>query len=233
MERRNVFRVFGSLLAVLVLAVVGVLAYIWFAGGSGEPSAEVAAAELEPELPESVVYEVVTEESEARFIIDEVLRGQPFTVVGVTDQIDGSVAVDFQSARVEAGEFVVNVRTIKTDDEIRDRSIRTLILESNKDEFEFSTFRPREVRGLPESFEPGDELSFDIIGDLTVRDVTREVTFNAELELLSLNEITGTVGTTIRWDDFELTIPYVGGNSIVSSVADELRLEMAFLAAAR
>jgi polyisoprenoid-binding protein YceI len=228
-----VFRVFGSLLAVLVLAVVGVLAYIWFAGGSGEPSAEVAAAELEPELPESVVYEVVTEESEARFIIDEVLRGQPFTVVGVTDQIDGSVAVDFQSARVEAGEFVVNVRTIKTDDEIRDRSIRTLILESNKDEFEFSTFRPREVRGLPESFEPGDELSFDIIGDLTVRDVTREVTFNAELELLSLNEITGTVGTTIRWDDFELTIPYVGGNSIVSSVADELRLEMAFLAAAR
>lgn len=233
MGKRNLIRIIGSLVAVLVIAVGGVLAYIWFAGGSGEPSAEIQAEELEPQLPESVLYEVVSEDSEARFIIDEVLRGSPFTVVGITDQIDGSVAVEYQAASIEAGEFVVNVRTIKTDDEIRDRSIRTLILESNKDEFEFSTFRPREVQGLPASFEPGDTLSFDIIGDLTVRDVTREVTFDAEMALLSLEEITGTVSTTIRWDDFEITIPYVGGNSIVSSVANELDLEMEFRAVAR
>lgn len=221
------------IVALAVVAGGGFFAYIWFAGGSGEPSAEAEAQALEPERPESIVYEVVTERSEARFIIEEVLRGKPNTVVGTTDQIDGSIAIEYAANNVEIGEFVINVRTIKTDDEVRDRSIRTLILESNKDEFEFSTFRPTGTIELPQSIAVGSVISFQVAGDLTVRDVTSPVTFDMRVEIRSEEEIAGTASTTILWEDFDITIPYVGGDSIVASVEDQVDLEMEFIARAK
>lgn len=220
-------------MAVLVIAGGGFFAYIWISGGSGEASAAAQAERIESQEPEQVVYEVVDARSEARFIIEEVLRGEPNTVVGRTDQIDGSIAVQFDPAMVEIGQFVINVRTIRTDDEVRDRTIRTLILESNKDEFEFSTFNPTAVAGVPEVIEVGDRLDLDVTGDLTVRDVTSEVTFDMTLTVQSEEEITGTASTTILWEDFDITIPYVGGNSIVASVSDEVGLELEFAAGAR
>ena len=221
------------IVAVLVIAGGGFFAYIWFSGGSGEASAAAQAERIEPQEPEQVVYEVVDARSEARFIIEEVLRGEPNTVVGRTDQIDGSIAVQFDPAMVEIGQFVINVRTVRTDDEVRDRTIRTLILESNKDEFEFSTFNPTAVTGVPEVIEVGDRLDLDVTGNLTVRDVTSEVTFDMTLNVQSQEEITGTASTTILWEDFDISIPYVGGNSIVASVSDEVGLELEFAARAR
>lgn len=233
MSKKGVFTVVLTVVVIVVLAGVGFFAYIWFSGGTGEASRETQAAELEPEQPESVVYEVVEEESEARFNIEEVLRGEPNTVVGTTSGIDGSVAVEFRSDEIEIGEFVINVRTIETDDEVRDRTIRTLILESNKDEFEFSTFEPTQLTGLPGPVAVGDRLSFQVTGDLTIRDVTSPVTFDMTLNIRSEEEITGSASTTILWEDFEITIPYVGGNSIVASVEDQVDLEMEFVARAR
>lgn len=220
-------------MAVLVVAGGAFFAYIWFSGGSGEASAAAQAERIEPQEPEQVVYEVVDARSEARFIIEEVLRGEPNTVVGRTEQIDGSIAVQFDPAMVEIGQFVINVRTIRTDDEVRDRTIRTLILESSKDEFEFSTFEPTTVTGTPEVIEVGDRLDLDVTGNLTVRDVTSEVTFDMTLNVQSEREITGTASTRILWEDFDISIPYVGGNSIVASVSDEVGLELEFDARAR
>jgi polyisoprenoid-binding protein YceI len=225
-------RLLGIVLVLVILAGGAFFAYIWFTGGSGEPTGETQAQRVESTEPESVVYEAVSGESEARFYIDEVLRGQQNTVVGVTDQVDGSIALQFDPGAVEIGEFVINVRTVETDDEVRDRTIRTLILESSKDEFEFSTFRPTSVSGVPGTIAPGDLLELEVTGDLTVRDVTRRVSFDMEIEVLSQEEIQGVASTTITWDQFEITIPYVGGDSIVASVGDEVRLELDFLAEA-
>jgi polyisoprenoid-binding protein YceI len=228
----RVGRISLGVLGVLVVGFIGFFGYIWFSGGSGEPSREAEAEEVAPEQPDSVVYAAVPGESEARFIIEEVLRGEPNTVVGVTDQVDGSVALQFQPPDVQIGQFVINVRSVKTDDEVRDRTIRTLILESNKDEFEFSTFEPTSIAGVPDSIAVGDTLDLEVTGDLTVRDITREVLFDMTLEVSSLEEIRGTANTTITWDNFDITIPYVGGDSIVASVGDEVRLELDFLARA-
>jgi polyisoprenoid-binding protein YceI len=221
-----------SVLGVVGVVVVGSFAYIWFSGGSAEPSRETEADRVEPQQAESVVYEAVSGQSEARFIIEEVLRGEPNTVVGVTDQVDGSVSIQFEEPDVEIGQFVINVRTVQTDDEVRDRTIRSLILESNKDEFEFSTFEPTSIAGIPDSIAVGDSLDLEVTGDLTVRDVTRPVVFDMTLEVSSREEILGTANTAITWDDFDITIPYVGGDSIVASVGDEVRLELEFVAEA-
>lgn len=233
MGSRTGLRIVLIFLIVVVVAGGAFFLYIWFTGGSGEASREVEAQAVEPAEPESVAYDVVAGSSEARFLIEEVLRGEPNTVVGVTDQIDGSLAIQFSPAEVEIGEFVINVRTIRTDNEVRDRTIRTLILQSERDEFEFASFRPAQISGVPEEIQVGQTLNLDVTGDLTVRDVTTQTTFDMTITVSSEQSISGTASATITWEELDITIPYVGGNSIVASVAESLDLEMDFVAARR
>ena len=233
MGSRTGLRIVLIFLIVIVVAGGAFFVYIWFTGGSGEASREVEAQAVEPAEPESVAYDVVAGSSEARFLIEEVLRGEPNTVVGVTDQIDGSLAIQFSPAEVEIGEFVINVRTIRTDNEVRDRTIRTLILQSERDEFEFASFRPAQISGVPEEIQVGQTLNLDVTGDLTVRDVTTQTTFDMTITVSSQQSISGTASATITWEELDITIPYVGGNSIVASVAESLDLEMDFVAARR
>ncbi|TVQ37516.1 MAG: YceI family protein [Spirochaetaceae bacterium] len=232
MKAKSVFKVAGIAVAVLAVAFAAFSAYIWFSGGSSEPSAPAEARRTEPRDEQSILYEVVAGESVAQFLIGEVLRGRQNTVVGSTDQIDGSLALGL-GGTVEIGEFVINLRNIRTDDEMRDRTIRTMILETNRDEFEFSTFVPTAVAGVPSSFGVGDTLELMVTGDLTVRDVTAQVTFDMTLRIQTEDRIEGTASTVILWDDFDITIPYVGGNSFVASVEDQVELRMEFVAAAR
>lgn len=120
----------------------------------------------------------------------------------------------------------------EVDNEVRDRTIRTLILDSNQDAYEFSTFEPTEVTGLPQTISREDTLRFQVTGDLTIRDVTSPVTFDMSLEVNSEAEVEGSASTTILWEDSDITIPYVGGDSIVASVEDQVDLEIDFVAIA-
>lgn len=221
------------ILGVAILGGAGFFLYVWFGGGTGQPSQEVEAVAVTPADPEMIAFDVDLAQSEARFLIDEVLRGELNTVVGTTSQIDGSFAISLAPAAVEVGEFVINVRTIQTDDAVRDRVIRTLILESAQDEFEFARFVPTTVQGVPSALAVGEQVPLSLQGDLTVRDVTTQTTFEMVLRVDSLEQLSGTATSTITWDELDITIPYVGGNSIVASVADELSLELDFVATRR
>ncbi|MFW5643579.1 MAG: YceI family protein [Alkalispirochaeta sp.] len=222
-----------AIVAVILLGFAAFSAYIWFSGGAGEPTRETVTETVEPAEPRSVVYTVDNERSEARFLIDEVLRGEDKTVVGTTDQVAGSIAIGFEPPDVEIGEFEINLRAISTDDEMRDRSIRTLILETNKDEFEFSSFRPTTISGVPDSINVGDTLDLVVTGELTVRDVTITTDFEMTIEIGSQREIRATAATVVEWEELEITIPYVGDDSSVQAVDDEVRLEMEVVATAR
>ena len=226
-------RIVLALVALVILGAAAGFAYVWFVGGSGQASAPAAAAPIQAPEPQSVVYRAVADESQARFLIEEVLRGQQNTVVGTTDQVDGSIAVRRDPGDIQIGAFVINVRTIRTDDEVRDRTIRTLILESNRDEFEFASFEPTAVSGVPEQIETGDQLTLQVAGDLTVRDVTAPVVFAMTLTIESDDLVRGNAVTAITWEELEIEIPYVGGNSIVASVGEEVRLELEFVARAQ
>ena len=239
-------KIAGLLVVGTLVAIFAVFSlYVYIAGGSGEATREVQARRVQPQSAESAesagdegspaaeppaVYAAVPGRSEARFLIDEILRGSPNTVVGRTDQVDGSIALRRDPAFVEIGEFEINLRTIATDDEMRDRTIRSMILETNRDEYEFSSFVPTLVEGVPATISSGATVDLQVTGDLTVRDVTRSVTFAMEITLVSEEEIHGSARTSFTWDEFEISIPYVGGNSIVSAVDDTVIIEFDFVA---
>ncbi|MDP9309651.1 MAG: YceI family protein [Chloroflexota bacterium] len=115
-----------------------------------------------------------------------------------------------------------------TDSEFRDRAIKNRIL--NTDQYEFVTFTPMQIVGLPANGSVGQSYSFQIIGDLTVRDVTKPVTFDVTATPISETRLEGTAQTTIRYADFGLTIPQVRQ---VASVSEQVRLEIDFVAVPR
>lgn len=177
---------------------------------------------------ERVLFRINSEESEVRFNIDEELRGNPITVVGTTNQVAGDVVVDFSNPSAsQMGTIRINVRTLRTDNTFRNDAIRGRILESSRDEYEFSEFVPTEVLGLPETVTVGDTVEFQIVGNLTIRDVTRTVTFETSVEVVSESRLNGYASTTVLYPDFNLTIPEAPG---VANIADEVILEIEFVA---
>lgn len=173
-----------------------------------------------------IVFEIVSAESEARFVIGEILQGKPFTVVGVTDQVAAEFAVDpndLSSARL--GPVLINARTLATDNNMRNRAIKNFILST--DAYEFINFIPTEVIGLSGGGTTGESYDFQIVGDLIIRDVTRQVTFEATAKAISETQIEGFATTTILRADYGLTIPQVRQ---VAGVDEEVVLEIDFVA---
>ena len=229
---------------IIGLVVVGVVAYSFLkepeeASGPIEAvpvadaptdSSDAESSEPEPASGgDATVFEIIQAGSEARFIIDEVLNGAPKTVVGTTDQVAGEIAVDPESpSSTKIGTILVNARTLSTDNDFRNRAIKNRILSTN--DYEFVSFEPTGITGLPGSISIGESFDFQITGDLTVRDVTKEVTFDATVTPLSETQLEGAASTTILYPDFNLTIPNAPS---VASVEDEVILEIDFVAAAQ
>ncbi|MEI2690922.1 MAG: YceI family protein [Anaerolineae bacterium] len=177
---------------------------------------------------ELAIFEIVQAESQARFIIDEVLRGSPERVVGVTDQVAGQIAIDpANPAAAQLGEVRVNVRTLATDNDFRNRAIKNFILET--DAFEFVTFQPTELVGLPQTATVGQPFTFQVVGNLTIRDVTQPTTFDVTVTPVSETRIEGLATVIFPYRDFGLRIPDAPA---VDTVADDVTLELAFVAEA-
>ena len=235
----------GGLLAGLVL-VGGGAAYVWFSGGSGEPSTPLAAplvstAAIAP-TPSSldlatstteagagpVTFEILPVESRATFEIGEVLRGKPQQVVGTTDQVAGQVVIDMADAgKSQLGTIVVNARTLTTGNSFRDRAIRGPILGSADDEFEFIEFVPTSLEGLTGSIAIGTTLAFQVGGELTIKGVTKSVTFTVDVSLVAPDRLEGSATADVLRSDFGLQIPSAPG---IVGVTDELSLILDFAA---
>jgi len=178
--------------------------------------------------PPARVFEIAQGQSQARFFIDEVLRGTPKTVVGVTNQVAGQIALDPtdpDSARI--GTILINARTFATDSTQRDRVVQNQVLQTA--EHEYITFEPTELTGLPTRAAIGEALRLQVAGKLTIRGVTRPVTFDATITPETADRLKGSASTTIRYADWAISIPQV---SAVTGVADTVRLELDFVALA-
>jgi polyisoprenoid-binding protein YceI len=174
----------------------------------------------------ATLFEIISEESEVRFVIDEVLNGSPTTVVGVTDQVAGQLAIDTENVEnTQIGVIQINARTLATDSDMRNRAISNRILYT--DEYEYITFTPTAITGLPEEVNVGDALTFQVTGDLTIRDVTQPVTFEMQVTAVADNRLEGTAITTISYADFGISIPNVPS---VTDVSDTVALELEFAA---
>ncbi len=191
------------------------------------PAADPTGYPIEaPAGGELKIFEINQGGSEVRFELDEDLRGSRFTVVGVTNQVAGQIAVNYADlSATQVGEIRINARTLATDNNFRNRAIQNEILDTGT--YEFITFVPTAVNGLPSGVAIGDSVQFTLVGDLTIRDITSEVVFTVEATAVSAAEFSGTATAIVTRETYGLQIPSVPN---VANVEDEVALTIDFTA---
>lgn len=149
-----------------------------------------------------VVYKIIPGESTLEYEVGETFLDQNrFAVaVGVTPQVEGVINVDQAAPQKSTiGTITADISQFKSDSSRRDNAIRQRFLESSI--YPTVTFVPTLIEGMPEAYQEGQEIPIKISGDLTIRDVTRPVTFDAVVKTTS-NQLTGQATTTILMSDY-------------------------------
>jgi len=182
-----------------------------------------------PQVPERSLYRINAEESEVRFRINEVLLGNPTEVIGTTKQVGGDFIINFADPPAsQLGEIAINARTLKTDNEFRDQSIRGQILQTGLPENEFIRFVPTELTSM--TITPvgvGEIATFDIVGNLTIKGATNLVTFSASVTVESEDRVSGFASTTVLYTDYGINIEAPPN---VTDIEDTVILEIDFVA---
>ena len=178
------------------------------------------------ETDNQLIFEIRQGDSLVSFDLDEDLRGERVTVLGSTNQVAGQIALNPEDlATVQIGTIQVNARTLTTDNNFRNRAIQNEILDTGS--YEYITFTTTAVTGVPDSVGLNETVTFTIVGDLTIRDITQQATFEVTATLVSETELSGTASAIISREAYNLTIPTVPQ---VANVAEAVTLIIQFIA---
>ena len=171
----------------------------------------------------TIRFVLVPEKSEARFRVREQLVNVslPNDAIGKTREFTGTLAIKPDGTLVSPdSKFVVNIGTLATDRSQRDNFIKRSVLQT--DQYPIAVFVPTQATGLPTPLPQAGQVSFKLIGDLTIRNVTKPLTWDVTAQVQG-NEVTGQATTTFKFADFNLTQPRV---PVVLSIEDNIKLEL-------
>lgn len=174
------------------------------------------------------LYRIDPASSTVTFHLQEDLRGVRTEVIGTTSEVAGDIVLDAGNpAASQLGTIRINARTLATDSEFRNRALRSQILKSANDQYEFIEFVPTAINGLPATIEVGQTYAFEVVGNLTLVGQTQPVTFTAQAVLASPTSLTGTATTTVTYANWGLSIPNAPG---VANVTPDVTLSINFTA---
>jgi polyisoprenoid-binding protein YceI len=156
-------------------------------------------------------YVITPDTSKATYSVQETFVGRGLaTAVGSTGTIAGDLTINKRNPSLSTiGTITVDISKLASDSGQRDNRIRQQWLESAK--FPTATFVPKRLAGLPTTpYTDGQDLTFTIVGDLTVRNLTKEVTFDATGKIIGTT-FTGTAKTGFNMTDFGFEPPSIAG----------------------
>lgn len=215
-----------------VIAVLGILKFRDLTDDSDNPSVATLASVLEvpataqTAVPDSTAVSVTADvtraadvgaEADGTYAIDsppsfvgyrvvEVLFGVDTEGVGRTDQVTGEMTV--AGTQVTAASFEVDMATVTSDEERRDNQFRGTLLDTSN--FPTATFVLTEPIEFTEVPAPNIPLTATATGDLTLRDVTRPVTFDVQAQRTDAGiQVVGS--TDIVFADYGIPKPSVPG----------------------
>jgi polyisoprenoid-binding protein YceI len=147
-------------------------------------------------------------------------------VRGQFKQFDGSVHFDGSNLSGGSAEFTVQMASVDTEVKDRDNHLRSADF-FDVEKFPTMTFKSKSVSG--------DSESFQIVGDLTIKDVTKEVTFECEYFGTVIDPWGNTKSgfsakAKINRQDYNITwnkVIEAGGLVVSDEVKIEIELELA------
>jgi len=178
--------------------------------------------------PNGVKLELV-DGTKATYAVQEQLAGInfPSEASGTTNSVTGAIAVGPDGA-IQSGQskLTVDLRTFKSDQDLRDGYIRTRVFDTEK--FPFAEFIPRRAQGLQYPFPSGAgaQAGFQLVGDMTIKGVTKEVIWSV-VTTFSGDNVAGRAKTTFDFATFSLPKPQLAR---LLSVDDKINLNVEFRA---
>jgi polyisoprenoid-binding protein YceI len=220
-------------LGILVAGVIGALSWqdvrALAQPPAGQPPAgragggRVTAPRPDPTKPAKLT---LTTGSKARYKVREQLAGISFPsdAVGTTEAVTGVIVVNPDgSIDASASKITVDLKTLSSDQQMRDGYIQNRTLETAK--FPTLEFVPKKVVGLPAGPLPTTgQAGFQLIGDMTLHGVTSEVTWNV-VSTFANDAVAGRATTTLVFETFKMTKPTLAR---LFSVDDKIELEIEF-----
>jgi polyisoprenoid-binding protein YceI len=122
------------------------------------------------------------------------------------------------------GVITADISQFQSDSSRRDNALRNRFIETAR--YPNVTFTAQSIEGLPTAYQDGEEISLKISGDLTIRDVTKPVTFDAKVKLQG-DTLSGEAVTTILMSEFGFGPISIAG---VLNTEDEAKVTLTFLA---
>lgn len=203
---------------------------------TADAPAEAAEAAADQGLGGVRTFVIVPEESEAVYIATEEFFAGALDKLGInagfgeavgkTNAIEGTITLDFSDLSNALGEnnFTVQMNTFVTGRDMRDNWIRTD--GPQFDRYPTATFVATAIEGAPATYTEGEEVNFQLVGDLTIREVARPTTFDVTARLEG-NTLTGTATTAAKLTDFGIEPPSFANTLTVD---DDFRMEVNFTA---
>ena len=177
-----------------------------------------------PESAASGVMVVVSDGSVARYSVTEQLArlSSPIDAVGETGDVEGAIVFESDGSVDPArSAFTVALAGLTSDESRRDGYVRDRVFDTSQ--YPNAELTITGVEGLDWPFPDSGETTFQLMGDLTIRDVSSPVTWDVEAQSAGGGVVTGQARTTVTFDQFELSKPAL---AFIISVEDEIRLEL-------
>lgn len=190
------------------------------------PAEPTEAAEPSAELR---TFQIVADQSEATYQVQEEFFNRPVSIVnpiGRTNAIEGQFQLTISGSQVQLADnqFTVDLRTLTSDESRRDERIRNEWLESNT--YPNAVFKATSIENFPADAGEGQDVSFQVTGDMTVREVTKPQTFDVTARLDG-NTFSGTATSYLLMRDYGFEPPSVMG---ILEVADGVTVTVKFTA---
>ncbi|HJZ50482.1 MAG TPA: YceI family protein [Roseiflexaceae bacterium] len=196
------------------------------------PAAQPAdAATAQPALGSATgatrTFTIVPEQTEASYEVQEQFlnRDLPNQAIGKTNAVEGELQISLNGKPSgQVTKITVDLSKLTSDERRRDNRIRQQWLESSK--YPNAVFTSTDAQGIPESYTDGQEVTFKLTGNMTIRDVTKPVTFDVTGKLVG-DTITGNATTQILMKDFGIDPPSIAG---MLTVKDGVTVRLNFTA---
>ena len=214
------------------LALLGVAAFTTLAAhDAGAQAAKSAAKKASarnataaaPAAP--IRFTIGATGNEARYRVREQLMGKdlPNDAVGATSAITGTILA-YPDGRIvkDSSKIVIDVRTLKSDQSRRDGFLQRRTLETEK--YPTVELVPTEIRGFNGRIPASGDITFQLLGDLTVHGVTRPTVWNVTAHQEG-QDFVGNATTAFTFKDVNLDQPKL---PFILSVADTIKLEYDF-----
>jgi polyisoprenoid-binding protein YceI len=198
---------------------------------AGQPAPPGAApggrANTPPPDPTKPQKLEIAEGTKARYKVREQLAGISFPseAVGTTESVTGMLVLNPDGSIDPAkSKLTVDLRTLKSDQQMRDGYIQRNTLETEK--YPNIEFVPKKATGLPSPLPAGmgAQAGFQLLGDMTLHGVTKEATWNV-VATFGNDQVAGRATTTLQFATFNLTKPSLAR---LMSVDDKIDLEIEF-----